>query len=143
MLCNLIQGVPVFIVLLKFCNSLFTVPYPIAIDKFNSDLPWTFISVPHRTAEYECKTNIDAVFQNLRQVLRTVLKHADINCAQSIAIPPIGTGNLGYPSNLVARTIVMETAAYLQQHPTSALQEIRLVVLESDQDILKAKIIVV
>ena len=79
-------------------------------------------------------------FQDLQQLIRSILDAAAGQGAKSIAIPPIGTGNLGYPANIVARTMVMATSEYLSSNPQTALTDIRLVVLSSEAHLLDVSV---
>lgn len=73
----------------------------------------------------------------MRSLLRRILTEADKIRVQSIAIPPLGAGNLGYPVNLLARTIVMETSSYITTQQGTSLKEIRLVVLPNETNLVK------
>ena len=55
----------------------------------------------------------------------------------TIAIPAIGTGNLGYPRTLVANVIYEEAIEFSQRNPTSSLKEIRIVLFDQDHRTIK------
>ena len=81
--------------------------------------------------------------QNLRTLIAYVLQEAERVGAKSIAIPPIGTGNLGYPAKLVARTIVAETSSFLSSSGQGTLLDIRLVVPPAEHHLLDVSLPVI
>jgi O-acetyl-ADP-ribose deacetylase (regulator of RNase III) len=76
--------------------------------------------------------------QSFQYVIRNVLEAADTTGSQSLAIPPIGTGNVGYPPHLVARTICREVDIFANAHPRSRLIAVYLVILPSDSSLQQA-----
>jgi O-acetyl-ADP-ribose deacetylase (regulator of RNase III) len=73
----------------------------------------------------------------MRSILRRILTEAVKIRVQSIAIPPLGAGNLRYPVNLVARTIVMETLSFIRTQQETSLKEIKLVVPPDESSLIK------
>lgn len=73
------------------------------------------------------------------------MEEADRCKATSIAFPALGAGNLGYPSNVVARIMVGTVATYIKSHEaTTSLEAIKLVIYMKDtfkefQDALSGK----
>ena len=51
----------------------------------------------------------------------------------SIAIPAIGTGNLGFPRPKVAEIFFEEVTNYLTAHPQSTINDVRFVAYDKDQ----------
>jgi hypothetical protein len=74
----------------------------------------------------------DLCIQSFRAIVEDILTAADKFKVRSLAIPPIGTGNLGYSVSMVARTIVEGVTDYISKHPSGSLSEIRFVVLPTD-----------
>ncbi|XP_070569402.1 protein mono-ADP-ribosyltransferase PARP14-like [Ptychodera flava] len=56
----------------------------------------------------------------------------------SIAIPAMGTGNLGYPRDVVARMLYDEVKKFSIQEPGSTLSEVKVVVYDKDQPTCQA-----
>ena len=50
----------------------------------------------------------------------------------SIAFPAIGTGNLGYPNDVVARVMVEAVSSFLSSHKSSTLNAVYLVIFMTD-----------
>ena len=57
--------------------------------------------------------------------------------ATSLAIPPIGAGNIGYPPSVVAKVLTEEVANYIETHLESCITDVRFVVLDSDRTLLQ------
>ncbi|XP_013388979.2 uncharacterized protein LOC106157780 [Lingula anatina] len=68
----------------------------------------------------------------LRKLVKTCLFTADKGNYTSIAIPAIGTGNLGFPKDVVARAMYEEIANFSTSKPETTLREVRLVVYDKD-----------
>ena len=67
--------------------------------------------------------------QILEDIIRKCLEEADRCGATSIAFPALGAGNLGYPSNVVARIMVGTVATYIKTHQaTTSLETVKLVI---------------
>ncbi|MGH2671186.1 MAG: macro domain-containing protein [bacterium] len=62
----------------------------------------------------------------LHSAVRTALALADEHGLRSIAIPAISTGIFGYPKRLAAPVIVGAIVDYVQEHPESGLEDIRI-----------------
>ena len=73
------------------------------------------------------------------------MEEADRYKATSIAFPALGAGNLGYPSNVVARIMVGTVATYIKTHQdTTSLEAVKLVIYMQEtfkefQDALSGK----
>ncbi|XP_013401660.1 poly [ADP-ribose] polymerase 14 isoform X2 [Lingula anatina] len=74
----------------------------------------------------------------LRKLVKTCLFTADKGNYTSIAIPAIGTGNLGFPKDVVARVMYEEIAKFSTSKPETTLREVRLVVYDKDHATLAA-----
>ncbi|XP_065146257.2 protein mono-ADP-ribosyltransferase PARP14-like [Paramisgurnus dabryanus] len=68
----------------------------------------------------------------LGQIIRDCLKEADALQMASVSFPAIGTGNLGFPKDLVARIILIE----VQKFTPKNLREITVIVHPSDKQSL-------
>ncbi|CAG2243958.1 unnamed protein product [Mytilus edulis] len=69
------------------------------------------------------------------------MKTADDNGFVSVAFPALGTGNLGYPKNQVAKNMFSCVDRFSSNHPTSSVCDVRFVVYDKDyyyQGMLKA-----
>ena len=79
---------------------------------------------------------------SLSKVLRTIVQR----CLQkgeelrmtSIAFPVIGTGNLKFPPNAASRIMLEEVFSFSQANASSSLKDIRFVVYQQDQDLIRA-----
>ena len=73
------------------------------------------------------------------------MEEADRCKATSIAFPALGAGNLGYPSDVVARIMVGTVATYIKTHQTTtSLETVKLVIFMHDtfkefEDVLSGK----
>ncbi|XP_040214268.1 protein mono-ADP-ribosyltransferase PARP14-like isoform X2 [Rana temporaria] len=74
-------------------------------------------------------------------VLRTIIKNclalAEQNQWTSISFPAIGTGNLGFPKDLVAFVMFDEIFQFSSKNKVQNLQEVHLVLHPSDRDTIK------
>ena len=70
------------------------------------------------------------VFQILRQFMVTCLSTAHKSNMTSIAIPAIGTGNLGYPRDKVAAAMYDEVRKFSKTNPSTSLKDIRFLVYD-------------
>ena len=72
----------------------------------------------------------------LMQVLHTLiiklLQKANTDGMTSVAIPAIGTGNLGFPRDIVAKEMFESVAEFSQNNKGSSLQDIRFWVYDQD-----------
>ncbi|XP_073770751.1 protein mono-ADP-ribosyltransferase PARP14 isoform X2 [Danio rerio] len=66
----------------------------------------------------------------LSQIIRNCLKNAETQTMNSIVFPAIGIGNLGFPIDLVAKTMLTE----VQQFNTTNLQKVTVIVHPSDKE---------
>ena len=55
----------------------------------------------------------------------------------TVALPALGTGNLGYPHNIVAQTMLGAVDRFLQTNPSTSLKEVRIVVYHTDKKCLQ------
>ena len=65
-------------------------------------------------------------------LIRKCLDQMENDKLRSIAIPAIGTGNLCYPCEEVAKVLFQEVTRYLTGHPLSLIDDIRFVVFGED-----------
>lgn len=59
---------------------------------------------------------------------------ADKNLMSSMAFPALGTGRLGYPSDLAAKTMLKCCRDFLRQNSSTRLKEIIFVVYQEDKE---------
>jgi len=57
--------------------------------------------------------------------------------AQSIAIPPLCAGYLGYPESIVVKVLTEEVTDYIGIYANSCIRDVRFVVLHSDNSLLQ------
>ncbi|XP_070551822.1 protein mono-ADP-ribosyltransferase PARP14-like [Ptychodera flava] len=76
--------------------------------------------------------------KTLRDILRECFRIAVYKSATSIAFPAIGTGNLGFPRDVVAKIMYEEAEIFSRNHPNSALTDIRFVVYARDQQTIQS-----
>ncbi|XP_070569306.1 protein mono-ADP-ribosyltransferase PARP14-like [Ptychodera flava] len=76
--------------------------------------------------------------QTLRGILQECFRIADLNSASSIAFPAIGTGNLGFPRDLVAKVMYEEAEIFSRRRATSTLTDINFVVYDLDHPTKKS-----
>ena len=77
------------------------------------------------------------LIQILKSLVNKCLKQADKLQCQTIAFPVLGTGVLGYPSPLVAKTMYQAVEEYGQKHPDTIVRIVRFVVWHEDNLALK------
>ena len=76
--------------------------------------------------------------QELRGIIKKCLNEVQKRKLVSIAIPALGTGNLGYPRDRVAAASFDEVLAFSKNNPGSTLKEVHLVVYDKDTPSVKA-----
>ncbi|XP_048244604.1 protein mono-ADP-ribosyltransferase PARP14-like isoform X2 [Haliotis rufescens] len=76
--------------------------------------------------------------QVLQDLIRDCLQEAHKKRYQSIAFPALGTGNLGYPRDVVAKTMMETVEEFGQDNPGTSLQEVKIVVYHKDNATTKA-----
>lgn len=57
---------------------------------------------------------------------------------RSIAFPVIGTGNLKFPPNTASRIMLEEVFSFCEANGSSSLKDVRFVVYQQDQELIKA-----
>ena len=78
------------------------------------------------------------LLQELRGIIKKCLNEVQKRKLVSIAIPALGTGNLGYPRDRVAAASFDEVLAFSKNNPGSTLKEVHLVVYDKDTPSVKA-----
>lgn len=73
-------------------------------------------------------------YQTLREVLQKCFREAEASGFKSIALPPAGTGQLGYPVGDVATIILEEVAAYSSNQQYPSLKNVYIVVHHKDSE---------
>ena len=74
----------------------------------------------------------------MRSLIDTCLKEADKRGLSSIAFPPIGTWNLGYPRDKVARLFFEEVDTFKKNHPKTSILEVHIVMFQKDTSTIQA-----
>ncbi|XP_071948866.1 protein mono-ADP-ribosyltransferase PARP14-like [Antedon mediterranea] len=76
--------------------------------------------------------------QDMRELLKNLLLSASTMQMQSIAIPALGTGNLGYPADTVAKIMYEEAIGFSANHPQSNLKKIHFLTYHKDNRTIQA-----
>ncbi|KAK3729577.1 hypothetical protein QZH41_017197 [Actinostola sp. cb2023] len=76
--------------------------------------------------------------QVLRSLINSCLKEADKRGFLSIAFPAIGTGNLGFPRDIVAKVFFDEVDQFKKNHPQTSLMEVHFVLFHKDKPTIQA-----
>ena len=61
-------------------------------------------------------------------MIHKVMQECDRLKATSVAFPALGTGNLGFPEDVVAEVMVRKISSYLQQKPGTTVKKVLLVI---------------
>ena len=61
------------------------------------------------------------------------LRLADRERHTSIALPVLGTGNLGYPAQEVARCMINTTMEYIGDNSYSTIRDVKIVIYTADR----------
>ena len=77
--------------------------------------------------------------QSLRDFVKNLLETASRNGFQSIAIPAIGTGYLGFPHDVVASTIHSTVSQFMRENLSTSLKKVVLVVHSKDDKSVKVR----
>ncbi|XP_038046788.1 protein mono-ADP-ribosyltransferase PARP14-like [Patiria miniata] len=75
--------------------------------------------------------------KTLSALVESLVEQAEIIQMHSLAIPALGTGNMGYPADVTARVMYDAVAAFSSKHPTGVLKDIRFVVYDKDMKTIK------
>lgn len=75
----------------------------------------------------------DDAEDTLRKFVRNCLIEAEKRRLNSIAIPAVGTGVLGFPSDLVVNSLFNEADKFSASNPNTTVNEIRFVIYDKDQ----------
>ena len=68
------------------------------------------------------------LLQNLESMIQKVMHECNRLQATSVAFPALGTGNLGFPEDVVAEVMVRAISSYLQQNPGTTVKKVLLVI---------------
>ncbi|WAR21291.1 DTX3L-like protein, partial [Mya arenaria] len=81
----------------------------------------------------------DICLLNMRAMVRMLLNEANKMSCHSIALPALGTGNLGYHPKDAANAIFLAVCDFVELNgDTSHLQEIKIVIYEKDENTFQA-----
>ena len=64
--------------------------------------------------------------------MATCLTMASNNNHQSIAFPALGTGNLRYPGDEVAKAMIEAVIEYTEKNPNSSIKDVKIVIYSQD-----------
>ncbi|XP_078371828.1 protein mono-ADP-ribosyltransferase PARP14-like isoform X2 [Oculina patagonica] len=76
--------------------------------------------------------------QVLRDIINKCLNEAQKRSLVSVAIPAIGTGNLGYPRDRVAAASFDEVLKFSKNNPSGTIKEVHMVVYDKDLSSVQA-----
>jgi len=82
----------------------------------------------------------DVLFQILQTFMLGCLKEANKHKYSTVAFPAMGTGNLGYPKDVVAKEMFRIVSQYSSKNPKSTVTEVWFVVYEKDHPTIKVNI---
>ncbi|XP_067656950.1 protein mono-ADP-ribosyltransferase PARP14-like isoform X2 [Haliotis asinina] len=74
----------------------------------------------------------------MKDMIMTMLESADKYKNTSIAFPALGTGNLGYPREEVAKIMFSTVADFWKRYPRTRLEDVRFVLHKGDEKTIKA-----
>ncbi|KAK3095211.1 hypothetical protein FSP39_011607 [Pinctada imbricata] len=94
--------------------------------------------VYHGTLQKFTRDNYEQAMQTMEDFVGKCLETADTNQLKSIAFPALGTGQLGYPADLVAGTMYRCISQFEKDNPSTSLVEVQLVVYHKDTATIKA-----
>lgn len=60
----------------------------------------------------------------------------------TIAFPALGTGNLNYPEEDVARCMIEAVIEHTEKNPTGSLQEVKIVIFHKDDKTKKVTLLI-
>ncbi|XP_072025000.1 protein mono-ADP-ribosyltransferase PARP14-like [Amphiura filiformis] len=76
--------------------------------------------------------------QILQTAVKKILKTAGKYGVASVALPAIGTGNLGFPRDVTARAMYEAVAEFSRENASSSVKDIRFWVYDKDQPTIQA-----
>ncbi|XP_072048530.1 protein mono-ADP-ribosyltransferase PARP14-like [Amphiura filiformis] len=109
---------------------------------------WSFITTG--PAKLKCRTvyhlvcpaydesNKDVNEKEFVNAVKDIFEDIDNKGMKSVAVPAIGTGNLDYPPNDVARMMYEAAILFSKDNPRGPLQDIRFIQYPKDRKIIKA-----
>ncbi|XP_038654293.1 protein mono-ADP-ribosyltransferase PARP14-like isoform X2 [Scyliorhinus canicula] len=102
------------------------------------------LSVSTKNCELRCKDVYNVICCNwradaasqaeelLRAIIQKCLQNAHESQHRSISFPAIGTGNLRFPKDTVAKIFFEEIKRFISANSTSTLKEVKLIIYEKD-----------
>lgn len=88
----------------------------------------------HICSKYDCDDK-----QVLQNILKACLQEAHNQNMATIAFPAIGTGNLGYPRDVVAEEMYQAIIDFAKENSNSCVNTVFIVVFEEDSETLQVK----
>lgn len=84
---------------------------------------------------------IDDDLQIMKDFIRGCLDLADKQSLKSMALPAVGTGNLEFPRNYVAKTMITIVQEFSKDNPQTTLRDIRFILYDKDVETVKVVIL--
>ena len=83
--------------------------------------------------ETHCRSFIISYsLQGMKSMVIKVMAECDRLKASSVAFPALGTGNLGFPSDVAAKIMVQSAHHYLQENPNSSLRKVVFIIYQDE-----------
>ncbi|XP_053407776.1 protein mono-ADP-ribosyltransferase PARP14-like isoform X2 [Mercenaria mercenaria] len=76
--------------------------------------------------------------QALQKLVKDCMKEAEKQNKTSIAFPAIGTGNLGFPRDIVASEMLTAVSKFAKRNPVSSVRDVRFIVYQKDFQTIQA-----
>ena len=73
----------------------------------------------------------------LIKIVTDSLQLASMKGFKSIALPAMGTGNLGFPRDVVAETMFNSVIEFSKKNPGTSVKDVRFVLYDKDQPTIK------
>ncbi|XP_053407780.1 protein mono-ADP-ribosyltransferase PARP14-like isoform X2 [Mercenaria mercenaria] len=92
----------------------------------------------HTTLSNYDANNATACCDALHKLVTSCLAEAQRQNQTSIAFPAIGTGNLGFPKDIVAREMFKAVSKFSAANPNPSVKDVRFIVYQKDLTTIKA-----
>ncbi|XP_053389477.1 protein mono-ADP-ribosyltransferase PARP14-like, partial [Mercenaria mercenaria] len=96
------------------------------------------LQVFHTTLSNYDANNATACCDAIHKLVTNCLAEAQRQNQTSIAFPAIGTGNLGFPKDVVAREMFKAVSKFSAANPNSSVKDVRFIVYQKDWTTIKA-----
>ncbi len=68
----------------------------------------------------------------MKSMIAKVMAECDRLKASSVAFPALGTGNLGFPSDVTAKIMVQAAHRYLQWNPNTSVKKVAFIIYQDE-----------